>query len=115
MHSLSSLCAFGLIVIVAILLPMSFAHVVVLEMLYFRLRRRHPDYYKSIGEPSLFMNNSISKSGNSYRYLMDKDYLVVQDQRAVDLGNWSRLMLVAGITLFITGVVLFAGLAISIR
>ena len=85
----------------AILLAISvFAHLVMLGVLYSRLRREHPDHYKEIGEPSLFLNNSISKGFSIRRYLLDKDYLSLQDARVTQLGNRIRQSILVATTSF---------------
>jgi len=115
LKSLSNFVGNILIAILPLLVLSSFSYLVFLEMLFFRLRRKHPEYYKAIGEPSLFLNNSISKSGEMYRFVMDRDYLDVPDERAIRLGNLSRRLLVGGLTLFVIALLLFATLAVTLR
>jgi hypothetical protein len=70
----------------ALTVPLTIAYLVVLEMLFHCMRKKHPDDYKRLGEPSLFMNNSISKGMEVVRFLIDRDYLDIPGRRASQLG-----------------------------
>lgn len=115
MQSTSAILAYAFLAIAPLLFLGCLSYLVVLEMLFFRLRRKHPSYYESIGKPSLLLNNSISKSGQMMRYLLDKDYLVVPDAYAVRLGQISMRLLKTSRALFVAAVVLFAAFAITVR
>ncbi len=77
-------------------------------MLFYRLRRKHPGHYREIGEPSLFMNDSISKSFGIVRYPLDKGYLVIPDRRENQLGNRSRQLFFIATGIFGVALVVFA-------
>jgi hypothetical protein len=72
--TLRNLAGYGLVVVLVLLVPTAFSYLLCLEALYRRLRRRHPDYYGSLGGPSVFLNNSISKGGRMARFLSDRRY-----------------------------------------
>lgn len=112
LHTPSDFAALVLIAGLILLVPVCVAYLVVLEMMFFRLRRRHPEHFKRIGEPSVFFNNSVSKADAMMRYLLDRDYLEVPDERAVKLGERSRQLLLAGFALFGLSLVAFAAFGI---
>jgi hypothetical protein len=115
MSTVANVFAYITIAILVLLVPMAFSYLIVLEVLFSRLRRMHPDHYEAIGRPSVFLNNSISKSRRMSAYLKDRDYLVVPDSRVVRLGNLSRGLLVSGLTLFGLCILAFAVVAVSLR
>lgn len=108
-YEINAIAAYAEVAALIVLAPVIIAYLVILEMLFYRLRHKHPEHYKEIGEPSLFLNNSISKSFGVVRYLLDKDYLVVPDERAKQLGQRSRQLF-----LFATGAFGFALLAFGV-
>lgn len=110
-HEINGIAAYILAVALILLLPVIIAYLVVLEMLFYRLRHKHPEHYREIGEPSLFMNNSISKGFGMVRYLLDRDYLVVPDARANRLGERSRQLFFIATGVFGLALVAFAVLS----
>jgi hypothetical protein len=98
-----------------LLIPVVVGYIVLLEMLFFRLRRKCPTHYEEIGSPSVFLNNSISKGGAMMRYVLDRDYLAAQDERAVRLGERSRQLLLTAAVLFGLGLLGFIAFGVLLR
>ena len=94
-----------------LLAPLIVAYLILLEVLFYRLRHKFPQHYKEIGEPSLFLNNSISKGSAMVRYLLDRDYRDVQDMRTNRIGEYSRRLFFAAAGVFSLAVMAFATLA----
>lgn len=44
-----------------------------------RLKRRHPETWKSLGSPTLLLNNSIANSSRLLRFVHGKHYLELND------------------------------------
>ncbi|HVZ33876.1 MAG TPA: hypothetical protein VG963_15725 [Polyangiaceae bacterium] len=112
-HEINGIAAYAVVAALILLAPVIIAYLVVLEMLFYRLRHKHPEHYKEIGEPSLFLNNSISKSFGVVRYLLDKDYLVVPDERANKLAQRSRKLFFLAIGVFVVALLAFAVLSVT--
>ncbi len=86
------------------------AYLIVLQFLFFRLRREHPAQYQELGAPS-FLNNSRSNSARVVRYLLDKDYLDLPDLRTNQLGKRARQLFLFGSGVFGVALVGFGVLA----
>ncbi len=97
-----------------LLAPLILAYLSRLEVLFYRLRHEFPQHYKEIGEPSLFLNNSISKGSAMVRYLLDRDYRNVQDVRTNRIGEYLRWLFFAATGVFSLAVVAFATLALML-
>lgn len=89
------------------------AYLVLLEMLFYRLRSEYADHYREIGAPSLFLNNSISKGFGVVRYLLDKGYLAVSDRRINRLGEYARRLFYVITGVFCLALLLYAVFAIT--
>jgi hypothetical protein len=89
------------------------SYLVLLQVLFYRLRHEHGDHYRELGEPSLFLNNSIATGFRVMRYLLYKDYGVVPDQRVNQLGEYARRLLIINTGLFGFAVFMFAVLAVT--
>jgi len=55
------------------------------------LRERHPAVWESLGEPSLFLNNSIANSLAVLRFLWRKDYEALNDPDFAERARVLRL------------------------
>ena len=89
------------------------AYLVLLQMLFYRLRHEHADHYRELGEPSLFLNNSMSMGYRVVHYLLDKDYRVLPDQRVNQLGEYARRLFIANTSLFGFALLMFVLLAVT--
>ena len=111
--AINLIAGYVLIGAIALTAPLTIAYLVALEMLFHRMRKQHPDHYKRIGEPSLFLNNSISKSIGVVRFLIDRDYLDMPDTRANQLGMRSRQLFVAAMSMFGVSLLAFAVMSVT--
>ena len=115
-HSLvSEPVAMGLVIAWVLSGLVTVGYLVLLEMLFHRLRKSHADHYRELGEPSLFLNNSITKGIGVVRYLLNRGYLSVPDERVKQLGEYSRRLFIVAISLFGLVLLLFAILAAMLR
>ena len=97
-----------------LLAPIIVTYLILLEVLFYRLRHHFPQHYKEIGEPSLFLNNSISKGSAMVRYLLDRDYRDLQDERTHRMGESARRLFLAATGVFSLALVAFATLALML-
>lgn len=80
---------------------------VLVSNLFRILRTRHPDKYSSMGNPTLFMNNSLATNNSMMRFLWGRQDRTLHD---AELSKLTRFMLV----FFIIYMVLFLITAIMI-
>ncbi len=71
-----------------------------------RLRTHHPDTWAELGKPTLVLNNTISNSLRTCRFIWDGEYRVLDDRLLDRLGTTLRLYWIAYALLF-TAVLLF--------
>ena len=114
-HSLvSEPVAMGLVIAWVLSGLVTVGYLVLLEMLFHRLRKSHADHYREIGEPSLFLNNSITKGFGVVRYLLNRGYLLVPDERVKQLGEYSRRLFIVASVLFGLVLLLFGIFGVSV-
>ncbi len=65
-----------------------------------RLRTRHPDTWAELGSPTLVLNNTISNSLRTCRFIWDGEYRVLDDPVLDRLGAVLRLYWIAYALLF---------------
>ncbi len=106
------IAGYVLIGAMALTAPLIVAYLIMLARLFSYMRDKHPAEYKEMGEPSLFMNNSISNSMGVVRFLLDRDYRSISDPRVNQLGERSRQIFMTAIGLF--GVALLAFVVMSL-
>lgn len=106
-----------LVLLAVALIPVMFVgivgHLIASEVLFYRLRLWHPDYYEAIGRPSL-LNSRFTRSGKAKRYVIDRDFIEVPDDRIIRLGDLARRLGEAGMAACIAmPIAAFFGLALS--
>jgi len=107
MININLIAGYVLVGAMALAALLTIAYLVTLEMLFHGMRKKQPDDYKRLGEPSLFLNNSISKSMDVVRFLIDRDFLDIPDPRIRQLAARSRRLFVAALSLFGVSVLSF--------
>ena len=65
-----------------------------------RLRTRHAQTWEALGRPTLFLNNSISKSLAVLRFLWRREYHALSDEQFVRFAGFVRGYLAAYLVLF---------------
>jgi hypothetical protein len=70
-----------------------------------RLRARHLSTWQELGAPTLILNNTISNSLRTCRFIWDREYRVLDDSVLNTLGTILRLYWIAYIILFIVVVI----------
>jgi len=106
------IAGYVLIGAMALMAPLIVVYLILLARLLSCIRDKHPAEYKEMGEPSLFMNNSISNSMGVVRFLLDRDYRNIADPRVNQLGERLRQIFMTTISLF--GVALLAFVVMSL-
>jgi hypothetical protein len=106
-------------VVVAASLVMLFVGIVAYNAAYFmlmyRLRNYHRTHYDALqGPPALFVNRS-RRSWEQVRYIIDKDYLALDDARASALGNRARQFFFVALCAFATSIVGWIALGFMMR
>ncbi|MEY2520947.1 MAG: TRAP-type transport system small permease protein [Verrucomicrobiota bacterium] len=70
-----------------------------------RLRARHASTWEGLGAPTLVLNNTISNSLRTWRFIWEGEYRVLDDSVLNRLGTILRLYWIAYIILFIVVVI----------
>jgi hypothetical protein len=65
-----------------------------------RLRARHVATWEELGAPALFLNNSISNSLRTWRFIWEGEYRVLDDSVLNTLGAITRLCWIPYLILF---------------
>ncbi len=68
--------------------------------MYSYLRRIHHAEWVRLGEPSLFLNNSIRNNQRCLRFLLRREYLPIGDPALTALCDTRRVVVIAGFVVF---------------
>jgi hypothetical protein len=77
--------------------------------LYSLLRKRHPDLYKSLGSPSLFLNNSIQNGLAVQRFVLLGRFRQIDDPQLVRLCTFLRAFSICYIV-YVVALMIFGSL-----
>ena len=98
----------ALLPILFVLLFVSCAAGVALHHVFLsRLRSRHSQTWEALGRPTLFLNNSITKSLTVLRFLWRRDYRALGDEEFARLAGFLRGYMAAYFVLFVLTVAVF--------
>ena len=94
-----SLPIIGLVLFLAVIIGFTFT-----ARLYKILKESHPEKYKAMGEPTLFLNNSPKTSIALMKFLFKREYIALNNPKLTTLGN---IMLVFFV-IYLVGFILLA-------
>lgn len=81
-------------------IPVALGYLVVVARLFGKLKREHPIAYRELGEPSLFLNNSISNSVRTIKFIVLGKYKSLQDPEFSSLATVARGLFVLSLALY---------------
>jgi hypothetical protein len=88
----------GALVLVA---PITLGYLILLAVIFSRLRRFHAAAFQDLGEPSFLFNNSISHGVRVVRFLVHRDYRALADSGLNRLGDICRALLLGAVALLV--------------
>jgi len=79
-----------------------------------KLKEKHPENWKALGEPTMFLNNSPKNSLRVWRYIRKEEYKTLNDTELNAIGSRARKLLRFGISYFIVLLALFIVVMVSL-
>ncbi len=80
-------------ILFAILFGSVFVWFFLCHRLFKILETRHPEKYKSMGEPSLIMNNSLNTNRTFMKYLFKREWRDIEDPGLASLSKWMLIFI----------------------
>ena len=71
-----------------------------LKTIFTKLQRAHPEKYKQMGEPSLFMNNSIKTGLATLKFIGKREHNMLNDPALSKLSNFALVFFVLYLVIF---------------
>lgn len=65
------------------------------------LKNNHQEVWKSLGSPTMFLNNSIYNNAKFFDFVVRKRYLTTDDQKLIKLGKILRTYSIFYLIIFI--------------
>jgi len=99
------ICVLAMPYLFILLILLALGGILINRSLYGKLKSTHPDVYKTLGEPTIFLNNSIKNSLLVNKFIWKRQYLKLRDKKTV---RFCDLVLIYSIVIWIMLIVFIA-------
>jgi len=108
----------SLVAIIFLLLFLAFSLLTIIYLgklhFFFKyLKEEEPQAWKDLGEPHLFLNNTLPNNMKLFKFFYKKQYNNLRDNQAIEKAVMIRNLLTIGIILFPISVLLLLSILIS--